>query len=108
MISEKYRASFFKPALARFIIHLQHPEFNRRQVNAATETFHFPFQKLSVFHHIKFVSHDPFSLDPLADIVVDSIHSEPPQLDKYGKVIPAWFDTAIIKRRMDGTRGIQR
>jgi len=43
MISEKYRPSFFKPALACFIIHLQHPEFNRCQVNAAAETFHLHF-----------------------------------------------------------------
>ncbi|KIK00485.1 hypothetical protein K443DRAFT_122789 [Laccaria amethystina LaAM-08-1] len=88
-IKESYRASCFNTVLARYIIHLKHPEFPQRQVTNAAEDFHIPFHKVSVFHRIKFISHDPFSTNPSADIVVDSIHSEPPGLDKYGKVIPA-------------------
>jgi hypothetical protein len=106
-IKESYGASSFNTGLARCIIHLKHPEFSQRQVTNAAEDFHIPFHKVSVFHHIKFISHDPFSTNPSADIVVDSIHSEPPGLDKYGKVIPARFDTAIIKRKMEGVGGIK-
>jgi len=60
-----------------------------------------------VFHHIKFISHDPFSIDPSADIVVNSIHSKLSWLDKYGKVVPPQFDTAIIKQKMEGVGGIK-
>ena len=107
IIKASYGASSFNTALARYIIHLKHPEFSQRQVRNAAEDFHIPFHKVSVFHHIKFISHDPFSSNPSADIVVDSIHSEPPGLDNYGKVIPARFDTAIIKRKMEGVAGIK-
>jgi len=106
-IKESYGASSFNTALARYIIHLKHPQLSQRQVRNAAEDFHIPFHKVSVFHRIKFISHDPFSINPSADIVVNSIHSEPSCLYKYGKVIPAQFDTAIIKWKMEGVGGIK-
>ena len=49
------------------------------------------------FHHLKFVSYDVYSLNPLDKIVVDSIHIDLVHFDKYGNVIPGQFDTAIIQ-----------
>jgi len=96
-IEVRYGATDFKGALARFVIHRQHPEYTRRQVDNVAAGFYIPFHKLSVFCHIKFISHDPFSVDPSSDIVVDSIHCEASHINKYGIYIPGRSDTAIIK-----------
>lgn len=42
------------------------------------------------------VTHDPYSQTPLANVVVDSIHYEPLFKDKYGKVVPKQFNTALV------------
>ena len=63
----------------------------------ASNHIHIPFSKVSVFHCIKFVSHDVYSLNPLDESVVDSIHVDPVHVDKYRKIVPGRFDTAIIQ-----------
>ena len=57
------------------------------------------FSKISVFHCLKFFSYDAYSLNPLDEVVTDSIHVDPAHVDKYGKVVPGRFDTAIIQIR---------
>ncbi|KAF9522196.1 hypothetical protein CPB83DRAFT_872063 [Crepidotus variabilis] len=107
-IETNYGAMDFRGALRRFIIQQQHPEFTtRRQLEDATASLHIPFHKLSVYHRIKFISHDPFSLNPEADVVVDSIHCEPSRLDKYRNYIPPRFDTAVIRIANGGRAGVQ-
>ena len=61
---------------------------SRRQVEDVAARLYIPFHKISVFHHIKFISQDPYSLDPYLDIVVDSIHCEPSRSDRHGSYIP--------------------
>lgn len=95
-VNSLYGASQFKAALSCFVIHFQSPQLPRRQVEHQASKLHIPFQKLSIFHCIKYISQDPFSTDPLADTVVDSIHCEPARHDKYGNIIPGRFDTAVI------------
>ena len=73
----------------------------------ASHSIHIPFNKLSVFHRIKFVSYDLYALKPLDEAVVDSIHVDPVHLDKYQKVVPARFDTAIINVAPDNDSGVQ-
>jgi hypothetical protein len=108
-IEADYGAIDFKGALARFVIHRQHPEFSQRQVENVAAGFYIPFHKISVFCRIKFISHDPYGLDPSADIVVDSIHCEASRFNKYGTYIPGRSDTAIIKienGRRAGVKGM--
>jgi hypothetical protein len=102
-----YGALHFEAALSRFIIHLQFPQLPRRQVELRASELHIPFQKLSIFHRIKYISHDPFSADPLADIVVDSIHCEPARCDKYNKIIPGRFDTAVVNHKNGAKTGVK-
>ncbi len=87
-VEVEYSATDFRGALTHFIIHHQHSEFSRHQVENATAGFYITFHKLSVFSCIKFLSHDAFSIDPSADIVVDSIHCEALQFNKYGTPVP--------------------
>lgn len=96
-ICNKYGATYFIPALSRFIAQYQNPEYSKADVEAASHSVHIPFSKVSVFHRIKFVSYDLYSLNPLDEVVVDSIHVDPVHLDKYQKVVPGRFDTAIIR-----------
>jgi hypothetical protein len=101
-IKVHYGAIDFNGALARYLIHCHNPGFSRHQVENAVAGFYIPFHKVSIFHRIKFVSQDPFSIDPSANIVVDSIHCEASQSNKHGTYIPGRFDTAIIKIESGG------
>lgn len=106
-IRQKYGAKHFTAALSRFIVQYQHPTYTKNQIEVASETLHLPLTKISVYHRIKFMSHDVHSLDPLAEHVVDSIHVEPNRFDKYGKVVPGRFDTAMINFNNGGDTGVQ-
>jgi hypothetical protein len=106
-IHNKYRATQFIPALSRFIAQYQNPEYSKAQVETASHSIHIPFNKLSLYHRIKFVSYDLYALNPLDEVIVDSIHVDPVHLDKYRKVVPARFDTAIIKVAPDNDSGVQ-
>ena len=92
-IETRYGALDFKRALSRYVVYCQHPEFSRRQVEDAAAHLYLPFHKISVFHRIKFISKDLYSLDSSAHMVVDSIHCEPSSRHDY---IPGRFDTALI------------
>ncbi|KAF8815656.1 hypothetical protein BYT27DRAFT_7224873 [Phlegmacium glaucopus] len=97
VVCTKYGATQFIPALSRFIAQYQHPEYSKAQVEIASNSIHIPFSKVSVFHRLKFVSYDIYSLNPLDEIVVDSIHVDPVHFDKYRNVVPGRFDTAVIQ-----------
>ncbi len=101
-IKVHYRTIDFIGALARYVIHCHNSGFSWHQVENAAADFYIPFHKLSVFHRIKFLSQDPFSTDPSANIVVDSIHCEASQSNKHGTYLPGQFDTAIIKIESGG------
>lgn len=107
-IRQKYGAYNIKPALARFIVQYQHPEFTeKRQIERLASSFHLPLVKLAVYHRIKFVSHDVQALDPLAKHVVDSIHVEPERYDKYHNLIPGRFDTVVVNFNNGGETGVK-
>ncbi|KAF8808312.1 hypothetical protein BYT27DRAFT_7222947 [Phlegmacium glaucopus] len=97
VVCTKYGATQFIPALSWFITQYQHPEYSKAQVEIASKSIHIPFSKVSVFHRLKFVSYDVYSLNPLDELVVDSIHVDPVHFDKYRNVVPGRFDTAIIQ-----------
>ena len=98
-ICTNYGATDFIPALSRFIAQYQHPDYSKAQVEALSESIHVPFSKISLFHQLKFFSYDAYSLNPLDEVVTDSIHVDPAHFDKYGKEVPGRFDTAVIQFR---------
>jgi hypothetical protein len=101
MLRTQYGAKNFEAALGRFLILHTRPSYTRPQLETALNHFHAPF-KYSVFHRIKFVSRDPYSVHHL-ESVVDSIHAQPPRHDKHGNIIPARFDTALIHSNPAGS-----
>ena len=56
-IHSKYGATHFIPVLSCFIAQYQNPEYSEAQVKTASHSIHIPFNKLSVFLRIKFVSY---------------------------------------------------
>jgi hypothetical protein len=100
-----YGTQFFDAALARFVAQYQNPHYTKAQVEVASWDVHIPFRKLSVYHRIKFISHDPYSADN-KEAVVDSIHAHPARLDSYRKRVPGRFDTGLISNKADGICGI--
>lgn len=97
-IIEEYGAEQFEGALCRFVAQYQNPALTVAQVQQAAYNISIPFQKLPVYHHLKFISCDPFQLNPIPQ-VVDSLHVEPGQ-----------FDTAVVDfsgvRNLVGTKGM--
>ncbi|KAH6912306.1 hypothetical protein BKA70DRAFT_1098303 [Coprinopsis sp. MPI-PUGE-AT-0042] len=101
-IDNLYHAQDFKLVLAKFIIHYNNPALSKRQVYRRAAVFHIPFQKIPVYHRVKFVSADPCANNPLAEIIVDSIHVEPARVEPHREMlIPGRFDTALIRVRQD-------
>ncbi|PPQ77052.1 hypothetical protein CVT24_009600 [Panaeolus cyanescens] len=96
-LASTYGASQFSEVLKRFIVKLRNPDLNRAAVDAAAVNLHLHFQKVSVYHRIKFVSHDVYALKPMDEVVVDAIHVDPAHRDKYGMDVPGRFDTALIR-----------
>ena len=97
VICTKYGAMQFIPALSCFIAQYQHPEYSKAQVEAASTSIHIPFLKISVFHRLKFISYNVYSLNPLDKLVVDSIHTDPMHFNKYRNVVPGRFDTVVVQ-----------
>ena len=90
VVCTKYGTTQFIPALSWFIAQYQHPQYSKAQVKIASNSIHIPFSKVSVFHHLKFVSYDVYSLNPLNKIVVDSIHIDLVQVWKCHSW-PIWY-----------------
>ncbi|KAJ7724958.1 hypothetical protein DFH07DRAFT_871823 [Mycena maculata] len=95
-----YGATFFHDALARFVVHLNHPELSHSQVEAKSQDLAFSFNTIPVYHRIKFTTEDPYTARGPEDTVVDSIHVQPTKSLKNGEILPPRFDTALVN---DGT-----
>ena len=93
----KYGATHFRTAVAHFIALTNEPNITRAQLERRLRGVHIPFNKLPVWHRIKFTQTDPSTSMVLT---ADSIHCYPGQRDSRGKLIPGRFDTALIN---DGT-----
>ncbi|KAF8995952.1 hypothetical protein BDQ17DRAFT_1330295 [Cyathus striatus] len=70
----------------------QHPEFTQSQIWRESHRLPMICQTVSVYHHIKFVSGDPFAFNN-TELVIDSIHVQPACVGKYSIRIPEHFDT---------------
>ncbi|KAF7972500.1 hypothetical protein HWV62_17870 [Athelia sp. TMB] len=95
-----YGAVFFRDALARYIVGILHPTFNRTQIERASGDIFFHSRAVSVFHRIKFATDADGVVGKTPTSVVDSIHITPSRKDSRGRGIPARFDTALVT---DGT-----
>ncbi|KAJ7203429.1 hypothetical protein C8J57DRAFT_1101231 [Mycena rebaudengoi] len=104
-VEEAYGATFFRDALARYIVQLTDPELNSAQTERAANNFDLPFNSIPVFQNIKFSTTDPYANSGPADSIVDSIHVQPARVLKNGDAVPARFDTALVNTGTGGKTG---
>jgi hypothetical protein len=104
-ISWMYGALQLKDALADFIAGVNNPGLSGRALHARAGDTLLPFQSLPVYHNIKFTSVS----DAQGSEIVDTIHVRPEQKDPRGRIIPARFDTVLVRARgqdiQQGNRG---
>ncbi|KAG6905733.1 hypothetical protein DXG01_001083 [Tephrocybe rancida] len=103
-LSTKYGATFFRTALAQYVITVNEPALRSNQVERRLWTVHIPFTKVHVWHKIKFLR-----LDPVTgwSTTADSIHVRPARLDGRDRLAPARFDTALINDGTGDVTGIE-
>ena len=97
MISTQYGTTHFCEALARFMVLSNKPNLTRAQLEHAIWGVCLPFNKLAVWHCVKYLRKDPVLK---IQSTTDSIHCQPERLNPCSNTIPACFDTALIN---DGT-----
>jgi hypothetical protein len=96
-LSTQYGATHFREALARFVALLNQPNLTHAQLERAIWGVRIPFNKLPVWHCIKYLRKDPVTQ---LSSTADSIHCQPEKLSPRGTIIAGRFDTALIN---DGT-----
>ncbi|KAG5637421.1 hypothetical protein H0H81_004628 [Sphagnurus paluster] len=96
-LATDYGAPLFRTALAHYVTSVNEPNLNARQVERRIWTVHIPFNKVPVWHRIKFLQTDPASGTAST---AESIHVQPAKTDIRGRIVPARFDTALLN---DGT-----
>jgi hypothetical protein len=89
----KYGATYFCEAFACFITLTHYPNLSATQLKHQIWGVEMLTQNLWVWHHIKFLSTDPFTL---STSTADTIHANS---------VAQWFDTALI-RINDEPKGI--
>jgi hypothetical protein len=98
-LKEKYGASLFRTALARFVALANEPHLSSAQLERRIWTVQIPFQKIAVWHRLKFLRADPFTK---ITSTVDSVHARPESRDRHGRVVPARFDVVLVKGHDNG------
>jgi hypothetical protein len=101
---EVYGATYFRPALARFIALTNDPNLLRAQLEAKLRSIRMPFRTVPVWHRIKYLREDPASKTATT---ADSIHVRPSTLDSRGRRVPGRFDTALVNEGTGGNTGIE-
>ncbi|KAJ7182013.1 hypothetical protein C8R46DRAFT_885282, partial [Mycena filopes] len=95
-----YGATQFREALTRFIVQFTAPTLSRAEVDAKASTVALHFNRVPVYHRVKYITEDPYTARGPEDSVVDSIHVQPRKLLRNGNELPGRFDTALVN---DGT-----
>ena len=96
-LADKYRALDFQDALADFITRINHPLALATTLKALAQDTLLPFRSVPVFHKIKFLS-------IRGSDVIDCVHVRPEQRDAHGRLIPARFDTVLVRGGPQGGR----
>jgi Plavaka transposase len=101
---EIYGATYFRPALARFIALANDPSLSRAQLEAKLQSIRILFRSVPVWHRIKYLREDPVSS---ATTTADSIHVRPSTTDSHGRRVPGRFDTALVNEGTGEATGIE-
>jgi hypothetical protein len=84
---------------SRYAVSFVHPELTKHQVEARAIEFYTSFQKISVYHKIKFWNGDALGRKGALD-VLDTVHVKPGYLNKQNRQVGGRFNTVLVN---DGT-----
>ncbi|KAK7025769.1 hypothetical protein R3P38DRAFT_3531625 [Favolaschia claudopus] len=101
-----YGARMFREALARFVVGFKNPGLTLAQLEAESGSLTLHFNRVPVFHRLKYVTEDPYTAGGPEDSVVDSIHVQPGKTSRSGKELAGRFDTALINNGSGGITGV--
>ncbi|KAJ7504642.1 hypothetical protein B0H11DRAFT_1709428 [Mycena galericulata] len=108
---DAYGATFFREALAKFVVHYSNPTLTLAQVKLKSHYIHLPFNAVPVFHRIKYTTPDPHAAGGPLDSVIDAVHVQPSRQLASGQDIPGRFDTVLVNDgtgELTGVQGIYR
>lgn len=107
-IISTYGATYFRDALARFVI--ERCDLTSALTSAGIERksagVYFTFRKVPVFHRIKIWNDDPQDILSSSPQVGDNIHVQPVGKNKHGNNVPARFDTVLVNTGAGGLTGV--
>ncbi|KAH7905920.1 hypothetical protein BJ138DRAFT_1017021 [Hygrophoropsis aurantiaca] len=94
-ITEDYGASYFKAALARYVVQLTKPDLRAGQAERAASSLVLPFSHIPVFFKIRYnvINARGFKDE---NHTVDSVHVRPKRKDGHGREVPSRFDTVLV------------
>ncbi|KAH8804139.1 hypothetical protein DL96DRAFT_1474768 [Flagelloscypha sp. PMI_526] len=111
-LASVYGVHHFGPAFSRYLVLnflKTSTRFTQGTLDTAAWDLSLPFDRISVYHRLKFVQHDPYNTPP--STIVDSVHIQPARQDTRGQEIPSRFDTVLInvdgKKKRTGLNGYQ-
>lgn len=100
----EYGATYFRPALARFIALANEPNLTRAQLEVKLHSVRVPFSRVPVWHRIKYLRED---LASRTTVTADSIHVRPSTINDRGHPVPGRFDTALVNGGTGGDTGVE-
>ncbi|KAL1717167.1 hypothetical protein EV715DRAFT_203825 [Schizophyllum commune] len=104
-LMREYGADVFIPALKRYVALSNNPALStRRQLEDALHSVIIRFNKVKVWHRIKFVTEDRISRKRITH---DSVHARPSRQSKRGVMLPGRFDTALFSDGPTAETGVQ-
>jgi len=99
-IIDSYGATFFRGALAQYVVRTGNPGATRSKIEDRLESFTLPISKFPVFHRIKFISARRFQNETRT---IDSVHIQPSQKDKRHQIVAGRFDTVLVSNGQIGS-----
>ncbi|KAF8265154.1 hypothetical protein EI94DRAFT_1702690 [Lactarius quietus] len=96
-LAEKYGAVEFQDALADYIAGINNPGASAANLQGRAADTLIPFRTVPVYHRIKFVS----SGNSDDTKIIDSIQVRPEYVDTQGRIVPARFDTVLVRGTQD-------
>ncbi|TFK86346.1 hypothetical protein K466DRAFT_576448 [Polyporus arcularius HHB13444] len=105
-IIQSYGASWFRDALARFIVAYRDPLLTGPEIEQQSNTISYRWDKLWVWHKIKFVLSDAQKLG-IMECDQDVAHARPARQDKHGRPVPARFDTVYVNDGPGADTGVE-
>ncbi len=101
-----YGATWLRDALARYIVGYRNPSLTPEEIEHEALTVSYRFATLPVYHKLKFVLEDAQQLG-IMEAVHDAAHARPARRDRYGRHVPARFDTVLVNDGTGGPSGVQ-